>query len=78
MKRDMVWQDLLDFVETGSTPMELAARLIREGRATGTVEGRAVRLMPVLGELVGMVGELRTAHVGERFMARWLARSKED
>ena len=56
LKRDMVWQDLLHFGETGATPMELAARLLRDGKATGTVEGCAVRLMPLLEELVGMVG----------------------
>jgi hypothetical protein len=72
VKRDMVWQDLLDFGETGATPMELAARLIKAGKATGTVEGCAVRLMPLLDELVGMVGERRTERVGERFRVRRL------
>ena len=72
VKRDMVWQDLLDFGETGATPMELAARLLNEGKATGTVEGCAVRLMPLLDELVGMVGVHRTERAGERFRARRL------
>jgi len=75
LKRDMVWQDLLDFGATGATPMELAARLLRDGKATGTVEGCAVRLMPLLEELVGMVGEHRTERAGERFKARRLAGS---
>jgi hypothetical protein len=43
LKRDMVWQDLLDFGATGATPMERAARLLMEGNATGTVEGCAVQ-----------------------------------
>lgn len=47
LKRDMVWQDLLEFGGPGATPMELAARLLRDGKATGTVEGCAVRLMPL-------------------------------
>jgi hypothetical protein len=75
LKRDMVWQDLLEFGATGATPMELAARLLRDGKATGTVEGCAVRLMPLLEELVGMVGEHRTERAGERFKARRLAGS---
>jgi hypothetical protein len=45
--------------------MELAARLLRDGKATGTVEGCAARLMPLLEELVGMVGEHRTERAGE-------------
>ena len=69
-KRDMVWQDLLDFGESGATPMELAARLLKVGKAKGTVEGCAMRLMPLLDELVGMVGERRTERVGDRFRAR--------
>ena len=75
LKRDMVWQDLLDFGATGATPMELAARLLRDGKATGTGEGCAVRLMPLLEELVGMVGEHGTERAGERFRARRLAGS---
>ena len=75
LKRDMVWQDLLEFGATGATPMELAARLLRDGKATGTVEGCAVRLMTLLEELVGMVGEHRTERAGERFRARRLAGS---
>jgi hypothetical protein len=78
VKRDMVWQDLLDFGESGATPMELAARLLKGGKAKGTIEGCAMRLMPLLGELVGMVGERRTEQVGERFRARRLAGSKKD
>ncbi|HTG10021.1 MAG TPA: hypothetical protein VK746_04440 [Candidatus Eisenbacteria bacterium] len=70
LKRDMVWQDLLEFGAPGATPMELAARPLRDGKATGTVEGCAVRLMPLLEELVGMVGEHRTERAGERFRAR--------
>ena len=77
VKRDMVWQDLLDFGESGATPMELAARLLKAGKAKGTVEGCAMRLMPLLDELVGMVGERRTERVGERFKARRLAGNKE-
>jgi hypothetical protein len=75
LKRDMVWQDLLEFGAPGATPMELAARLLRDGKATGTVEGCAVRLMPLLEELVGMVSEHRTERAGERFRARRLAGS---
>ena len=75
LKRDMVWQDLLEFGAPGATPMELAARLLRDGKATGTGEGCAVRLMPLLEELVGMVGEHRTERAGERFRARQLAGS---
>lgn len=77
VKRDMVWQDLLDFGEAGATPMELAARLLKAGKAKGTVEGCAMRLMPLLDELVGMVGERRTERVGERFRARRLAGNKK-
>jgi len=77
VKRDMVWQDLLDFGASGATPMELAARLLKTGKAKGTVEGCAMRLMPLLDELVGMVGERRTERVGERFKARRLAGNKE-
>lgn len=77
VKRDMVWQDLLDFGESGATPMELATRLLMAGKAKGTVEGCAMRLMPLLDELVGMVGEHRTERVGERFRARRLAPNKE-
>jgi hypothetical protein len=29
----MVWQDLLDFRESGATPMELAACLLKVGKA---------------------------------------------
>jgi hypothetical protein len=75
LKRDMVWHDLLEFGATGATPMELAARLLMEGKASGTVEGCAVRLMPLLEELVGMVGDRRTEREGERFRARRLAGS---
>ena len=75
LKRDMVWQDLLEFGAPGATPMELAARLLRDGKATGTGEGCAVRLMPLLEELVGMVGEHGTERAGERFRARRLAGS---
>jgi hypothetical protein len=75
--RDRVWQDLLTFGETGATPMELAARLLKAGRAKGTVEGCAMRLMPLLDELVGMVGERRTVRMGERFKAHRLPESKE-
>jgi hypothetical protein len=57
--------------------MELAARLIKKGKAKGTVEGCAMRLMPLLDELVGMVGERRTERVGERFRAHRLAGNKE-
>ena len=47
-------------------------------RAAGNrVEGCAVRLMPLLEELVGMVGEHRTERAGERFKARRLAGSLE-
>jgi hypothetical protein len=77
VKRDMVWQDLLDFGASGATPMELAARLLKTGKAKGTVEGCAMRLMPLLDELVGMGGERRTERVGERFRARLLAPNKE-
>ena len=69
LKRDMLWHDLLDFGEVGATPIELAARLVEEGKATGTVEGCAMWLMPLLNELVYMVGTRRTEHVGERFKA---------
>jgi hypothetical protein len=69
LKRDMLWHDLLDFGEMGATPIELAARLIEEGKATGTVESCAMRLMPLLNELVYMVGKRRTEHEGERFKA---------
>jgi hypothetical protein len=75
LKRDMVWDDVLAFGATGATPMELAARLLMEGKASGTVEGCAVRLMPLLEELVGMVGDRRTEREGERFRARRLAGS---
>jgi len=79
LKRDMLWKDLLDyFGESGATPMELAARLLKDRKATGTVEGCAVRLMPLLEGLVCMVGERRTERVGERFRARRLAGGKED
>jgi len=78
LKRDMLWHDLLNFRETGATPMELAARLTEEGKATGTAEGCAVRLMPLLDELAYMVGERRTEHVGERFKAFRRGGSKGD
>jgi len=68
-KRDMLWHDLLDFGEMEATPIGLAARLVEEGKATGTVEGCAKRLMPLLSELVYMVGKRRTERVGERFKA---------
>jgi hypothetical protein len=77
VKRDMVWQDLLTFGETGATPMELAGRLLKASKAKGTVEGCAMRLMPLLDELVGMVGERRTERLGERFRAYRLAGNKE-
>jgi hypothetical protein len=73
----MVWQDLLDFGQSGATPMELAARLLKAGKAKGTVEGCAMRLMPPLDELVGMAGERRTERAVERFRTRLLARNKE-
>jgi hypothetical protein len=57
--------------------MELAARLLRAGKAKGTVEGCAMRLMPLLDELVGMLGERGTERVSERFRARQLTRNKE-
>lgn len=72
VKRDMVWQDLLACGETGATPTTLAARLINDGKATGSVAGCAALLKPLLEELVGMVGERQTTREGDRFKARRL------
>jgi hypothetical protein len=72
VKRGMVWQDLLACGENGATPQELATRLIKDGKASGTVEGCAVLLKPLLDELVGMVGERQTKREGEQFKAHKL------
>jgi hypothetical protein len=78
VKRDMVWQDLLEFGENGATPTELATRLIQRGRAKGTVEGCAALLKPLLEELVDMVGERQTKREGVRFTALRVGGSKKD
>ena len=72
VKRGMVWQDLLACGETGATPRELATRLIKDGKAMGSVEGCAALLKPLLDELAGMVGERQTMREGERFTTRRL------
>jgi hypothetical protein len=77
VKRDMVWQDLLEFGEIGATPSELATRLIQRGRAKGTAEGCAALLRPMLEELVDMAGERQTKRQGMRFMAVRLGESQE-
>jgi len=77
VKRDMVWQDLLEFGESGATPSELATRLIQRGRAKGTAEGCAALLRPLLEELVDIAGERQTKRQGMRFMAVRLGENKE-
>ena len=69
VKRGMVWHDLLAYGETGATATELAARLIHAGKATGSVEGCAALLKPLLDELVDMAGDRQTTREGERFKA---------
>jgi hypothetical protein len=77
VKRNMVWQDLLECGESGATPSELATRLIQRGRAKGTAEGCAALLRPLLEELVDMPGKRRTKREGIRFIALRLGESEE-
>lgn len=70
LKRDMVWQDLLKCGEAGATARDLAARLIAEGKATGTIAECALALEPLLDELVRMPGAQRTTRDGDRYTAR--------
>lgn len=68
--REMVWQQLFECGgDAGATPTELAARMIQHDKARGTVEGCAKLLIPLLDELVGVIGERRTKRDGERFKA---------
>jgi hypothetical protein len=70
LKRDMVWQDLLKCGEAGATARDLAARLIAERNATGTIAECALALEPLLDELVHMPGTHRTTRDGDRCTAR--------
>lgn len=70
LKRDMLWQDLLKCGAMGATAMELAAHLIKDHKATGTVSECALALEPLLDELVRMPGPHQTTRDGDRYKAR--------
>jgi hypothetical protein len=70
LKRDMLWQDLLKCGEAGATAGDLAARLIAESKATGTIAECALALEPLLDELVRMPGPHQTTRDGDRYKTR--------
>jgi hypothetical protein len=66
--RDMVWRELFRYGEAGTTPAGLAAALINDGKATGTVEECAALLLRLLEEIPA-TGAHRVRREGERFIA---------
>jgi hypothetical protein len=67
--RDMVWRELFRYGEAGATPAGLAADLINDGKAAGTIEECAALLCRLLEEIPAATGTHRVRREGERFIA---------
>jgi hypothetical protein len=67
--RNMIWRQLFCYGEAGATPAGLAADLIKDGKAEGTVEECAALVVRLLEEIPPFAGMHRVRRVGERFIA---------